>query len=198
MYRLTPRPDRRLVAGLVVLVVLAAACGSGGGDGPELASLAPAGESAAGGTESDGSAADGDFDEADLTRLLEDYRDCMVREAPPGVEVNVSLDGGEPNIEIDGEIDDDAPLVAAEETCQPILADLEAQFIGSPAEIAERRDRSLIVQRCLAEKGIVYTIDDATGFLGYDSNDQDNELPEEEVVAAEAECEAAAGSASGE
>ncbi len=176
---------RRLLGGLLGIVVIGAACG-GDGDGAQ-AELPNAGsESAASaGSDNESEGTPERMSEAEMTRVLEEYRDCMVEELPAGAAVSVGMANGEPQIDITVDSASDDDTSSAEETCQPILAELERSFTANPEVVAERRDAALFVQRCMAEEGYDITVDDDGG-IGFDTND--SEFDEAAYLEAENAC----------
>ncbi len=182
---LTSTATHRLLGGLFGIVVLGSACGGDGGD--SQAELPNAGSESAASASSDDQdgAAPERMSEAEMTRALEEYRDCMVEELPAGASVSVGMENGEPQIGITVDSASDDDTSSAEETCQPILAELERSFTADPEVVAERRDAALFVQRCMADEGYEITVDDDGG-IGFDTND--SEFDEAAYLEAENSC----------
>ncbi len=200
--RSTSRPNRLRAGAVIALALLAASCGDGGAaEEADLPTLGGDAEAAAGdeGTADSGQGgASPGPSEAEMSRVLEQWRECMLEALPAGSVVDVSITDGLPDISISIESGDDGDEDQAHEQCDPLLADLERSFIGSPEDIAARRDQSAKAIDCLADRGfsndiegLQLTVDETTGYFGVDITGDG--IDESAFAEAEAECLAEAG-----
>jgi hypothetical protein len=152
------RRYRWLAALAVGTTLIGAACGSGGGSGNDVASLAAAdGEQAAGQNTSDQKGnSDKDPEEAML-----DFAKCMrehgidmpdpeftgggggAGSARPGVAIRIGGDGMDPE-----------KMEKANEACRPLLADAGPMREMTPEERQEMQDKAIEHSRCMREHGI--------------------------------------------
>lgn len=155
----------RAAAAVLAMGLAASACGSGGPSAsPELASLDPTVENAADAPAA--AASSGPPSEAEITRLLEEYRDCYMSENIDGINIEVSIDpDGFPVVVHDVADVDNAVLEELEGRCEPLLDPLFAAFIGDAETVAARTEFSTVLQACLAEEGFFFDIDAQSGFL---------------------------------
>lgn len=150
---ISPRQFRSAAAPLLAAVALVVA--SCGGDGEsassELPSLSPDEAAADDGGPGSSSEDGGALSEAEMSQVLEDYRQCLLDALPPGSEVDVSLGPGGPGIDVsvtEGDVDEEA-----EAACEEMLVGLERTFGGDPEQVAARRARSEAALQCLADRG---------------------------------------------
>lgn len=183
---ITSRGARPVLAGLLGIVLVATACGGDAGGGDAIAELPNSGsESALTNPNEQGQPASEPMSEAGMTRVLEEFRDCMLEELPPGATVDIGLVDGQPQIDVMADSATDADTGRAEETCQPIVAELERSFVGSPDEVAQRKDLALVVQRCMAEEGYDISVSEDGG-IGFDTDE--SEFDEAAYLQAETMC----------
>lgn len=195
------RPKRQLTIAVAACALLAASCGDGGArEVAELPSLDGATESAAASDDGTDTAETPDLSEAEISRALEEWRDCMLAALPSGSTVEVTNGPAGPGFSISTEEGDLGDEERADEECNPILEDLEQSFIGSPEEIALRQEKSAKVIECLSERGhqsgengLTLSVDEPTGYLTVDVNDSGGGLDESAYEVAEEECLIEAG-----
>lgn len=194
-FRTTQSITRYLLLALLAITMLASACGDS--EKPAAAELPTientptpeesndTSEPAENDDESAPSGSGEPMTEAEMTRVLEEWRDCVEAEEVPGLTVSVGLNNGVPEIGIDFDGNDEAVAVAAEEKCEPLLADLIAQFEDQAPSDAEQADQLLALQKCMADKGIEIFIEDNGISIDLDGS---STLTEEDVQNAEDAC----------
>ena len=149
-----------LTAATLLALTAFAACGGGGGDGLEVASL---GTAAPDDTADDGGSGDDAPDDADFEQAMLDFTECMrdhgidmpdpqvsgngeggmvvVQEAEPG--------DGSPEFERDSEEFEDA-----QRECEHFMEDVVGEIEIDPQQQAEMQEEMLAFAECMREHGI--------------------------------------------
>jgi len=134
--------------------VLIAACGGAGdaGDGGDgdgaTTPTAPSLTETTVGADAD-QKADAKSDKEKAIDYMLEHAECMRENG-----VDYPDPTGEPNQHIDLSGVDSGTLDAAEEVCNPILAQAQGEFEMTPEQKARQRDADLAFTRCLRERGI--------------------------------------------
>jgi hypothetical protein len=138
------------------LALLASACGGDSAEGAQVASLCGSSTQADTETTTTGTS-------EDPQEILLDYSECMRKEGVDFPDPDFSGGpGGGARILLGPNSDPDDPkFQAAQEKCEPILANLRQQF--DPAEQEERQEAALAFAKCMREHGIDMPDPDLSG-----------------------------------
>lgn len=206
----TRRTRSAPLAVLAAVVLSAAACsptasdetsdGGASDGGAEVASLAPDG-----GPEADD---DGEADEGDVEAANAAYMDCMRDE---GIELDsaeieesearaVGPESDDQGATVNGVEVDEQEFAEAQETCEPLLADVVASRDVDPEQIAEMQDEMLAFSECMREQGVNWP--DPTfeedGIVSMEHDDADPDMPDPNSDEAQAAMEACGHDAAAE